>query len=626
MSFIIRLFKRPFIYILLIVLLSLTAYSNTFTSSFQFDDDIFIVENPTIKDLGNFIGTPGQLKNSRYISFLTFALNYRVHGLDVTGYHVVNLLIHIINALLIYLLVMLTFRTPFLNGSPLREQSRYMALLASLLFAVHPIQTQAVTYIWQRMASLATMFFLISLVTYIQFRLQTGVRASHKLCNPCKAETTGQAGIRVQEKGTKAQKQQTTENGYGKLEAHGSWLKAIPLYLISLISAVLAMKTKQIAFTLPLVIAMYEFFFFSGRMKKRLLFLIPLLLTMLIIPLGLISVDQPLGEIIGDVSEKTRVQTGMSRLDYLFTEFRVIATYIRLIFLPINQNLDYDYPVYTSFSDPNVFLSFILLSSILLAGIYIFRRRRDSKSHTRLISFGIFWFFITLSVESSVIPIVDVIFEHRMYLPSVGVSIALTTAIFMVMQRWKGAVSYMTGALVIIIITLTGATYARNEVWKEQLSMYRDIVAKSPNNPRAHYGLGNAYMDNKSFDKAIEHYRTAIRLKPDYYKAFGNLGFTYYLKGLIDPAIIYYQMTIRIKPDFPEVYRNIGFAYFLKGNIDKAIEHLEFGARLAPNDAMVHLNLGIAYKSKGLTDKANRHFHLARSLNPDYFNEKNLHR
>ncbi len=154
-------------------------------------------------------------ENNRYIGFLTFALNYSLHGLDVTGYHVVNLLIHTVNALLIYLLVMLTFRAPLLQGSSLWEQRRNMALVCALLFAVHPLQTQAVTYIWQRVASLATMFCLMSLVSYIKYRLYTGDRG---------AEAQGQ------------------REDTGNDEAGGAlrWL----FYAVSVISAVLAMKVK----------------------------------------------------------------------------------------------------------------------------------------------------------------------------------------------------------------------------------------------------------------------------------------------------------------------------------------------------------------------------------------------
>ncbi|HAM51632.1 MAG TPA: hypothetical protein DCP92_13465 [Nitrospiraceae bacterium] len=364
---------KPVVHILLIAILGLIVYSNSFRVPFQFDDLPNIKDNPIIKDFQYFV-EPSSAKalplyddlKSRFIGHLTFALNCKMHGLNVTGYHIVNLLIHIINALLVYWIVILTFRTPALKPSHNNYQrfADLIALFSALLFVSHPVQTQAVTYIVQRFASPATLFYLLSIASYIRSRLST--------------------------------------------ERHTRFI----FYIISFISAFLAMKTKEIAFTLPVMITIYEIMFFEGKLTKRILYLIPLLLTMAIIPFTLLSLDKPVGSLISDVSEATRVETTVSRMDYLFTEFRVIVTYIRLLFLPIGQNLDYDYPIYRSFFDSRVFLSLLVLTSIISFGIYILCRYRRSAPHIKLISFGIFWFFIALSIESSIIPIVDVIFEH----------------------------------------------------------------------------------------------------------------------------------------------------------------------------------------------------------------------
>jgi hypothetical protein len=153
------LFQKTFTHLILIVILGLIAYSNTFHVPFYFDDKSVIVENPIIKDFQYFT-SPLKSKvftehfgnyrfRSRYIGYLTFALNYSIHGLDTIGFHIVNLVIHVCTALLVYLLVHLTFQTPFLLTSELRTYSRQIALFTALLFACHPLQTQAVTYIWQ---------------------------------------------------------------------------------------------------------------------------------------------------------------------------------------------------------------------------------------------------------------------------------------------------------------------------------------------------------------------------------------------------------------------------------------------------------------------------------------------
>jgi hypothetical protein len=163
-----RSFDAFYIYIILIVATGVIAYSNTFEVPFTFDDIPGIVENERIKDFGNFWPPSG----SRYVGQLTFALNYQMGGLDVTGYHVFNLVIHILNALFVFWVVMLTFRTPFFAGGS-GSTERYgnavhVAFISGLLFVVHPLQTQAVTYVVQRFASLATFFYLFSLIMYIK--------------------------------------------------------------------------------------------------------------------------------------------------------------------------------------------------------------------------------------------------------------------------------------------------------------------------------------------------------------------------------------------------------------------------------------------------------------------------
>ena len=186
-----NLFSKPIFHCLLIITICSIAYSNTLESPFVFDDKLVIVDNPIVRDLG-YMANPSEVKvhsrivsesfRHRYIGYLTFALNYWIHKLDVTGYHLVNLAIHIINGLIVYWLVILTFRTPVLYSSILRERSTEIALFAGLLFACHPLQTQAVTYIWQRVTSLSTTFYCLALVFYILWRLTS--KKTQFICYP----------------------------------------------------------------------------------------------------------------------------------------------------------------------------------------------------------------------------------------------------------------------------------------------------------------------------------------------------------------------------------------------------------------------------------------------------------
>lgn len=587
--------QKPLFHFFLIMAICLTVYSNTLKAPFEFDDYPAIVNNPIVKDLG-FMVNPSEAKNHkeifqydlfkrRYVGYLTFALNYRIHKLDVIGYHLVNLAIHIINALIVYCLVTLTFRTPFLNSSILKAHSNHIALFASLFFACHPVQTQAVNYIWQRVTLLSTMFYCLSLVMYIKWRL-----TSNK-----------------------------TNSFFSRIR--------LLFYFSSVISAVIAMKTKEFAFTLPIIILLYELMFFDGKLKKRFFYLVPLLLTMVIIPASLLDINKPMGELIGDFSETTRGDISISRWDYLFTQFTVIVTYIRLLFLPINQNLDYDYPIYNTFLTPEVFLSFLLLFSIFGLGVYMFLHSRNRNNSFRLIAFGIFWFYITLSMESSFIPLINLIFEHRIYLPSVGFSIALVLGVFLLLNKFGERKLHTIGVIIFmsVIIVLSVFSYSRNRVWSSEIALWKDCVEKSPQKVRPHIGLSNALNKQGRTEEAIEHYLKALRIKPDYVEAYIDLGAALEKTGRTDEAIAHYLKALHMKPDNVDAHIKLGNTLKNQGRFKEAIVHYSEAVRIKPDHEKAHNNLGVALIHTGNIEEAIAHFQEALRIKPDYvYAKKNL--
>ncbi len=569
-----RFLKNRFLFLAIIALAGLVAYCNTFDVPFQFDDDVNIVQNPFIKDLSNFTGPEGKtyyktdvFLKSRFVGYLSFALNYRAHGLEVWGYHAVNLAIHISNALLLYWLVLLTFRTPAVAASPLSGSSRYVALFSALLFVSHPVQTQAVTYIVQRFASLAAFFCLLSTAAYAKARLSSKNAPRYAF------------------------------------------------YAISLLSAALAMRTKETAFTLPLAIALYDLVFLGGPARRRLLYLAPLALTMLLVPLAFLGAGGPDGGLAGGA----RLAAGMSRVDYLLTELRVVVTYLRLIFLPVAQNLDYDYPVYRSALAPQVLMSAAFLLSTALFGLYQLHRSRQGEPAKRLVAFGIFWFFLSLAVESSVIPIEDVIFEHRVYLPSAGAFVAVSAGGAVVLGRLgPGALRKALLAFIVMLpLVLSSASYARNSVWRSDLSLWEDVVGKAPNNARGHYNLGVAYESRGRADRAAAHYKTAIGIRPDYVEARNNLGVVYRSMGLVDKAIEQYLICIRLRPDYAKPHFNLANAYQGQGMLEEAAAHFKLAIKLKPDLDAAHVNLGLLYKQKGMLRKAVEHFERAIRIRPE---------
>jgi tetratricopeptide (TPR) repeat protein len=580
----VRLFlNNPFGHLFLVIVLVLLAYSNTFSAPFQWDEGYLIVNNPIIKDIDHFLRSPVEYMNGiskedqiflqafkmRPVGYLSFALNYKLHGFNVTGYHITNITIHVLNGLLVYLLVILSFRTPFLSESRLKENSKYAALFSALLFVSHPVQTEAVTYVFQRFASLAAFFFLLSLISYISSRLSERKAWSYFL------------------------------------------------YALSLISAVLAMKTKENAFTLPLTISLYELFFFKGAIRTRIVRLIPLLLTVLIIPLALAGSK-------GYIASIPRGYAGFSRTEYLLTQFRVIVTYLRLLFLPINQNNNYNYPVFNSFLEPQVVLSFAFLSSIILFGLYIFHKSKRLPE-LRLIAFGIFWFFITLSVESSVIPIPMVINEYRVYLPSVGVFMLSAATLFLILNKIKSKNVRIAAIAVLVIIplVLSYAAFARNSVWESMITLLKDNAQKSPRKAQVHTDLASAYLARALPSQAIEHLAIALRLNPDLSEAHYRIGIAYKLTGDYDKSIEHLSTALKLPPPvwrrgfYGDVRFYLGSVYEAVGSEDKAMEHYLLAAKLNPNNAEAHFRLGRLYLKRNVLDDSLRELDIALKINPN---------
>jgi tetratricopeptide (TPR) repeat protein len=548
-----------------IALAGFLPYSGTFDFPFHFDDYPNVVENPVVKDLSIFLH-PSRAENyrlydlfkSRYIGCLTFALNYRVHALDVWGYHAVNVSVHIASAVLLYLLVALAMRTPFFRGRAGEGEAAFAAFFSGLLFAVHPVQTQAVTYIVQRFASMATAFYLLSLVFYVRARL-----------------------------------------GAGRIS-----------YALGLLSALLALKTKETAVTLPLVLLLYEFFFFEGPVKRRLLGLLPFFLLTLAVPISLVGAESPLA---GATAFSRVGETEASRLDYLMTEMRVVVTYLRLVALPINQNVDYSYPSFGSFFEPGVLLSAILVAGPVVAATTIFRNSKD-RPLLRLASFGLSWFFIALLPESSLIPIADVIFEHRLYLPMAGAAMVVPAlALAAATPAWRGRLAALLSAATVLLALLA---YGRNLVWKDDIALWGDAARKSAKG-RPLNNLGLALMDAGREEEAIAAYRQALSVEPDYAEASVNLAIAYWDKGLRSETVRVLKKSIDVKPT-SEAHYNLGVAYIKLGRPDMAMEHLRQAILYDRGSASAYAALGSAYLAVGDTAKAVRILKEGASRLPGY--------
>jgi tetratricopeptide (TPR) repeat protein len=239
--------------------------------------------------------------------------------------------------------------------------------------------------------------------------------------------------------------------------------------------------------------------------------------------------------------------------------------------------------------DPAVLFSFIFLLLVFGLGVYLFYISRITHYTLRITAFGIFWFFITISVESSVIPLKDIIFEHRVYLPSVGFFMALTGLIGAGMERWGSRAAYAKKTLLYVLLTvmlvLSGATYARNTVWKDSIRLWEDAVEGSPNKARPHLNLGNAYKAQGRIDEAIKEYQIALKLDPDSFALHNNLGLAHAAQGRINEAINEYQIVLKLNPDSVKTHYNLGLAYLGRGRSDDAVKEFKIALKIKPDYA-----------------------------------------
>lgn len=575
--------KAP-LHIILILLVALAGYANTFGVPFVFDDQTSIIDNQAIRDVGRFLSGDGFAYNPRrFLGYLTLALNYHFSALEPAGYHAVNLAVHVACGWIVYALCRVTLATPFFRAKSLpRSATATIPLLAALLFVAHPVQTQAVTYVVQRLASLATLFYLAALLCYAKGRVLQ--------------EESGNA-----------------------FPARG-----VVFFLLALVSALAAFATKEIAATLPLALLLYDFSFFGKGMKKRRLLLAASVLCIAAIAAAVVTAERPIGELISDISRATRETQQVSRLDYLLTQFSVIVTYLRLLILPVAQNVDYDFPIYSSFLTPPVFLSFLVLAFLSALALYLYRvsapqagaagEEEGRGGYLRLIGFGILWFFLTLSVESSLIPISDVIFEHRLYLPCFGAFLAFAALFAMIFE--KGAPSTRVAIAAAVVLALTVATWQRNGVWGDSVTLWSDNAAKSPNKWRPHNNLARALLMENRVNEALAAGSNAVRLAPESFEAHNVLATVYEKMGALDAAIEQYRISVAANPNYVVALSNLGAALQKKGALAEATACFRKAVELDGTNMVAHNNLAGALLQQGNLEEARRHVLEAGRLDP----------
>lgn len=566
--------------ILLISALAVIAFLNSLDNGFVYDDVFTITNNYFIRDWGNFsalfsndyFNSSGEV-TYRPVVTLSYFIDYSIWNLNPLGFHLTNILLHGICAILVYILLSIIVR----NST--------VPFLTAILFASHPIVTEAVNGISYREDLLAAVFFLASLLLFIQL---------------------------------------TFRNPQSKISNYR--------YPLSLFSYLLALCSKEMAITLPFLIFLFDWVF-SGtdKIKKHAIkfYLGFILVSGFYLFLRFIWFHNP--------AEKQLTYPGNSFLVNLLTMPKILGSYITLLFFPISFNADYIVP-----HTKNPIAATFICSIALLGAIGVITYRLYSES--RRLFFFTLWFFITLLPTMNIIPIANIMAERYLYLPSVGFCMVLSCIllgiwkqVLTLISREDGSLTFSTSHLpdlsnsnslrmpsvlitcliVIPVILYSLTAIKRNKSWRDPLTFWSKTIEASPDSSRAHNNLGMIYLHEDKTDLAILEFQAAIAVEPDP-EYHHNLGMAYQKKGMREEALVEYRHVLAINPDSALTHNNMGNILIDKGYLDEGISKFKEAIQLKPNYYDAHFNLGLAYFKKGLLDASMDEFKLAIRYEPDH--------
>lgn len=506
--------------VLAFVVIGFALYFNSFSNKMFWDDDDFILKNEYIKDWKyipkyfskNVIAGANLLSNYwRPVLLSVFSLEWHIWKDWLIGWHFINTSFHIADAILLFFILFYLFK------------NRWLAFLAGLVFLVHPLQTEAVVYVNSLGDSLSVFFIFLGIIFYLKFRLS------------------------------------------GKSFFENSF------YFFSLLMYVLALMSKETAIIMPGLIFIIELFF-SGfglnlkeRLKKTAKAVWPFFLIAgfyILLRATVLNFNNTFN-LYGE--ENVFTSNFYVRL---FTFFRILTIYFGLLFVPFNLHMERTAEIATSFFSPSVVLGAILFFGLLGLAFQGFRKYP-------ILSFGIFWFFIGISVTSNLaVPINGLLYEHWLYLPLIGIFLALVW-LGMVLGQKYGIKEILLVLFIIYLIFFGILTIKRNRDWRNPIVFYEQVLGYAPDSYRVLNNLGMAYSDVKDYNKAEENYVKAINLYPSGPVAYHNLANLYKERGKIDLAVENFNKALKLDPDFVFSYNSLAQLYLDKKDYKKALEVLE---------------------------------------------------
>ena len=597
----------------LIALAAFAAYANSFSGPFLFLDVPAIVDNPTIRHLwpiGPVLMPPsagGLTVGGRPLVNLSLALNYALGGTEVWGYHAFNLVGHILAGLTLFGIVRRTldrksdicsrrglgFQPMLGNEHGLEAQATFLAFAVALLWTLHPLQTESVTWIIQRAESMMGLFYLLTLYGFIRY-------ADESESDNRKAES-GNVEATLE-----------TKRAAGLFR-----VSAFRFSILSVAACLMGMATKEVMVSAPVIVLLYDRTFVSGtfreawRRHRRL-------------HLGLAATWILLAGLVagtgGSRGGTSGFGVGVAWWAYALTQFPAVLTYLRLALWPHPLNFHYGAqwvknPV--TILAPAAVVIF-LLGATAWALFGKFRSPTSDIRNLRALGFCGAFFFAILAPTSLVPGATQTAAEHRMYLalaPVLAVIVVAGYAGCERLVRWvrqrrrcvplrpdddtrRNAASAFIPLLAVALV-FGVLTARRNAVYRSELALWSDTVSRSPWNPYPFNNLGIALVKAGRREEAVAQFTRALRLKPDYAEAHNNLGLALADSGRLPEAIGEYETALRLKPDYPEGETDLGVALTDTGRLPEAIGHLSAAVRLDPDYAEAHNNLAVALASAG---------------------------
>jgi Tfp pilus assembly protein PilF len=543
------------IVVLVLIAVSALVFANSLRNGFVYDDHGLIERNETIRA---WKSTFDGLTLYRPVRWITYALEYSVWGLNPVGFHLTNLLIHVACTLLVYL-----FASAFLRSGT-------ASLFAALLFALHPVHTEAVNNVANRPDLLATLFVLLAVVLY----------------------------------------------------AHRS--RSVLYYIASLVAFILGLLSKEaVSLTFPLLIVAFDWYFDrSGSIRsffrKHLRYQAPYF-AILVLNLIVASYNRMISERVTEVSGHLEVSTatsGTSFAQMFGIASRAIASYVRLLILPVNMTAEYPFPDGAPLHAPAVFFSILLMIALVACIVWSYRRWHGA-------SFGLLWVGLTLVPVANFIPLTPhFIAERYLYAPSVGYCIVVAVLLQQLYDRrfarippaFQRYAALFCIAIVCVISSLM--TIRRNTDWESDITLWSKTVKQQPSSMIAYNNLGYAYQRAGMLDSAARAYRNASIINPTYVMSRYNLAGILVKRERYDEALEQYIAIVRIDPTFVRAYYGMGSIYAWKEQPERAIEAFGEAVRRYPKYAKAHYRLGMLYRSRGSLDRGIEHLRKAVECDP----------